>query len=248
MAPIGAARANLSRVPSFIPDSGGTHQYNAIEGSGSTLGDSIGSLDGTINGASWVTGGAGARGAYLQYDSSNNDNVNLTTDSRTELDHFVRNGEGTVFVWINPDTTSSRQTFVGSTISTDDVGFAVETRPADSEYLSFKLLGGGNQDLATTSTDLLVTNTWQPVAATGDGSNFRIYHGDPNNNYTVSEVASTSVTNTRSSILDNNVSIGLDTSTTAAPFDGGMDIAYFDSVGQSQSEIQQFVDDSKSFY
>ena len=39
-----------------IPDSGGTHQWNHLENGGTTLGDSIGTLDATINGATWTSG------------------------------------------------------------------------------------------------------------------------------------------------------------------------------------------------
>jgi hypothetical protein len=49
MAPIGAVRANLSRVPSFIPDSGGIHQWPVQEGETTTIEDIQGSRDLSLN-------------------------------------------------------------------------------------------------------------------------------------------------------------------------------------------------------
>ena len=57
-----------------IPDSGGTHQWNHLEKGGTTLGDAIGTLDATIDGATW-TSGLGTGGAHLDYDGVDDDSV-----------------------------------------------------------------------------------------------------------------------------------------------------------------------------
>jgi len=72
---------------SAIPDSA-IHRWSHSEGSGTILGDSIGNLDGTINGSSWATG-TWVDGYSLNHDgtddgvTTSDPSLNLNTDNWT---------------------------------------------------------------------------------------------------------------------------------------------------------------------
>jgi hypothetical protein len=80
--PIGAARAALQTQTDAIPDSAIDHRWPIDEGSGGTVFDDQGSLDGTKDGASWSSV-ADAQGGYeLDFDGSN-DSVNFSSETST---------------------------------------------------------------------------------------------------------------------------------------------------------------------
>ena len=223
---------NVSVGIDAIPDSQGTHQWNHDEGSGTTLGDAIGSLDGSISGATWLTD-AGAGDAYLDYDGSD-DTTELGTVSQSEFTHFTENAQGTIFAWINPDATDSDRSIFTSGRSSNDVQISFEIASGELQIL---LGDGSGSYMVNTSGGSVSTDVWQPAAFTCDGSTARLFLGDP-----ISEVASASTSGGTSNDLTAPVEFG------NAKFDGGQDLIWTDNVARSQSSLQDFIDSSSEFY
>lgn len=175
-----------------IPDSGGTHQWNHDEGSGTTLTDSIASLDGSINGATWESG-AGADDVYLKYDGST-DNTDLGLDSRSEFRHFVEDGIGSIFLWIRPATTSERFTVIGSGLKSENVNIAIELNDDANGDIRWVIHNSESTVWDTGGVTASITaGEWQPIAATVDGVGAAcVYRGNPSEEYVVSKVASDS--------------------------------------------------------
>ena len=241
MAPFGASRAGLmsTRVDA-IPDSGGTHQWDTNEGSGSTLADSIGALDGAINGATWQSGD-GTDDVYLNYDGID-DHVSLGPESQSEFTHFTDELEGTIFFWIKPtQLDGSTYTILGGSASSSEVGALFRIDGSDS--LNWR--GSSTNWWNVQSSGIgLSEDSWQPVAATSDGSTARIYHGDP-----IDEKANGSLSGGSSDDWTDPIEIGREARDGGQnPFEGGIDIGFVDDSARSTSELQNFVDDTRKFY
>lgn len=226
-------------VGSAIPDSGGDHQWNTDEGSGSTLADNIGGLDGTINGPTWQTG-AGTGDVYLSYDG-NDDLVDLGSASRTAMTHWTENGTGTALFWVNPNNFNNNQHIFGGTVGADAVGFGY--RINDDQTVSVRIGDGSGTTMAAIDTTATLATGWSPIAITADGSTLRLFYGDP-----LSEIGSDSISGGTTNDFTQNVAIGRNTDSGINSFNGGIDIGFVDSVGQSQSELQSFVDNTSQFY
>lgn len=84
-----------------IPDSV-VNQWPHDEGSGTTLTDNVGSVDGTINGATWESLGDAVGGFYLDYDGVD-DFTNLGNDPV----NFVYSGDFTFTTFVRVDDTTS---------------------------------------------------------------------------------------------------------------------------------------------
>ena len=228
-------------IISGIPDSGGTHQWNFDEASGSTVADSIGSLDGEINGASWQTD-LGAGDAYLSFDGTD-DFVDLDTASQSAFTHFTENGEGTLFAWVNPDAVDNIRAIFSSTPISDEVGITFTIR--DGGDVRGAIFDGSGDEMANlTATDAITTSDgWIPLAMVADGSTIRIYGDNP-----ITELNSGSISGGTTDDFDSNVSFGRRTSLDDSYFDGGIDLPWTDEVARSESALQSFVDDSAQFY
>ena len=224
-----------------IPDSGGTHQWNTDEGSGSLLNDAIGTLDGDINGPTWTTG-EGTEDVYLDYNGVDQ-YVDLGDESRTAFKHFTENGEGTVFFWIKPSTISTSFIF-GNTSGIDEDGMLFRCED-DGALRTSAYIDGNIVWSFVGDEDVYDTDIWQPIAVTADGSTIRIWHGK-----TITEVGSDSINTSDTSESDwsLNVNIGRETRNDDLHFSGGIDLGWTDSIARSQSELQNFVDESKQFY
>lgn len=83
----------LSAVPKAV-----TNHWRHSEGSGTTLVDNIGSINGNIFGASWVTGSGGLDDAYLSYNTSSD-----YTDFSNDSSHFD-NDTFSFWVWLYFDS------------------------------------------------------------------------------------------------------------------------------------------------
>jgi len=224
-----------STVFSAIPDSG-TNQWKHSAGSGTTLSDSIGNINGTINGATWQTG-VGAGNAYLDYDGVD-DFTDLGSASQTAFKHFTEQGQGTWFMWINPDSVSSGQV-AGNSFALTVTGFGVRL---DSGQLDV-FVGNGSDAISRATGGSISTGSWQPVAFTMDGSTTRAFVGDP-----ISQVASDSVGSTTTNDFGENVEFGRRADDGTAEYDGGIDLSFADSVAKTQSELQSFIDDTADLY
>jgi len=217
-----------------IPDSGGTHQWNHKEGSGTTLGDAIGSLNGTINGATWQTG-AGTENTYLQYDGTD-DHTALGSASQTEFEHFANAETGTFFAWVNPDSSADAQCLFGNSFTgnTDGFGFGISSGSWVGGVTGGGFPAGGS----------VTTGSWIPVAFVIDSGTLTVHSGDPLSEQFSSAAGESGVTS-----IATDVQLG-DTNDAGGdnPYDGGMDIAWTDTAVWTQSELQSFVNDSSEFY
>ena len=235
---------NVSVGIDAIPDSGGTHQWNKDEGDGSEVADGIGSLDGTINGASWASD-AGAGGFYLDYDSTD-DYVEILTGTYSDFNHFTESGEGTFAIWLRPDTIG-RYDLIGGGRSSDLVNAGMRIND-DGSWQFWAFDGSGNSiwDIAGSSA---TSDEWQFVAGTADGSTARIYEAKAGDNYDVSEVASASIDsgNFTTNDWDIDFDLGRD-GRDLHYFDGGLDMPWTDDSVASESRLQEWVDDTKEFY
>ena len=231
----------ITGTVSTIPDSGGTHQWNHLENGGTTLGDSIGTLDATINGATW-TSGLGTGGGHLDYDGVDDDSV--LSGGASEFTHFTDAGTGTFFTWINPDTLDDSRVILGSTATTTEVGVYFAISGGD---LRCSLYYGTNEGGFGVGTNAKASypasaGEWAPVAFTADGSTLKVWAGDP-----ITEIASDTLEGTTGSDWSNDPYFGYGPLTDYR-HDGGMDLTFTDSDAWTQSELQSFVDDSREFY
>jgi len=80
------------------------HQHKLDEGSGSTAADSIGSLDGSVDGASWVSVADLVGGFGLDFDGSND-----KLDLGSTISEVGVNEQFSIGMTINPDNTSGDQ-------------------------------------------------------------------------------------------------------------------------------------------
>ena len=228
---------------SAIPDSGGDHQWNIDEGSGATIEDSNGGLDGTIDGATWQSGLGGTDDTILFYDGSDETHI---SDS-TEMTHWLNDGEGTVFSWIKPTNYSSDRYFVlGSGATDSDKAFGLFFRGDD-----FRFRIGDGDDTSTVrmmaGTPSDYNDEWIGFGATADGSTARMYIATPGD-YTVTEIESESVSDTSSGSWTYDVLMGNNPRSSGENFEGHIDLTIHDSSGMSESGLQSWVDDTKGFY
>jgi len=227
-----------------IPDSGGTHQWDTDEGSGSTLTDTIGSLDGSINGATWTTG-EGTGGVYLDYDGTD-DFVDFGSASQSGLSHWSNDGAGTLLFWVYPrsgmdgDIQPIIAVDVGESSNTFDLGF-------QDGGLRFESNGGDLYQIRDVGS--MVIDEWQVIAASADGSELSLYHATAPD-YDLVEEATDSAGSTSSGDLGDNVVLGRDNNggSPQRHWDGRIDWGFNDDVSRSQSDLQSLVDDTKGFY
>lgn len=231
----GGLKGVATLLPGAIPDSGGTHQWDHGEGTGSTLADSIGSLDGAINGATWVSVG---QGYFLDYDGGD-DYTDLGSGSTSAFTHFTELGTGTWFAIVNPDDVSVGQLFSST--------FATSVRGAGFRFNGGQLdafLGDGNGNTIGRATGgSISTGSRVPLAVTADGSDLMAWVGDP-----ISQVASDSLSNLTAGDWGSTVKIGRRGEESSEFFDGGMGVSFTDASAWSQSELQSFIDSLGDFY
>lgn len=232
-------------VGSAIPDSGGTHQWNFDEGSGTTVADYIGSLDGTVNGATWQTG-AGVGDAHLSLDGSN-DYIDLP-GSQSEVTYFHNQGEGTLAIWIYPeDASSGLQMLYGTEFTSRKPNVSIDIR--DGNQTTFTVgTGSGTSDVARIDASYFPPlNEWTFIAGTMDGSTMRLYEAE-SSNYNLNQIGSDSVSTTGGGDLVRSINIGAEQNGSQRFFEGSMDLPFIDNQGRSESDLQQWVDDTKEFY
>jgi len=224
-----------------IRNSGGTHQWSFDEGSGTTAADYIGSLDGTLNGPSWISG-KGVGDYHLDFDGAD-DYVSLGSASQSELTHFTNSQTGTFATWVNFDSVSSLQILFGGKIGTADVSVKL--------YINTngEVVWRGDDSSSTmwqiSSTATLPTNEWRLIAATVDGSTARVFVEDSGGSVNQENSASTS--GGTSSDWSNQAVFGKSQSNKRY-FDGGMGVSYIDEVADSQSELQTWRDDTVRYF
>jgi len=235
--------ADLPR--SLIPDSEGDHQWNYTEGSGTEVNDSIGSLDLDFTSISGWPTDAGVGGTYAQLDGSN-DFAILGNDAWTS---FITQSEGTFFSWLKlPDDTSQDGDLAGTDLSSDGSDFLCRVNVNDNEFGWTLTIDDNRVDVIGGSPQNLL-DEWIATAWVADATDMYLYVADASDDYTIREVASSSAPPSGSGNWDNDVAIGTQGDGLGdRALEAGIDLQFFDSIGQSQSQIQSFVDSSKRFY
>ena len=244
--PLGASRAGLMSVAvDDIPDSEAEHQwqYDDQDESEVTVRDTIATLDLGYSGLTWRSG-EGAGGFYAELDGVDDEAV-LSNDVFT---HWVNSGEGTFLQWIKPTNDNERYHLVGTQFTNKRRNFNIEI---DDDRI---VMGAGT---SSDTTDVFILNSddtvswhageWQAVMCSADGTTATGYVAQPPD-YDVIEVESDSISNTDGGDYGEDDVVFHRDVNGDFPFDGGVDLAFMDSTGSSESRLQNFVDDSKSLY
>ena len=215
-----------SVVQDDLPDSGLEHRWPTEDGSASTLGDSEGSADGSISGATWVSGD-GKGGYHLDYDGDNDETV-------VSYENLVSTtSEITLGYWVNFDTLSEDQRIL--------LRSNAYTLWYDNKIgaLRFELNDGSTWfgDAGIPKSNLSL-DTWLNVVGTYDGSNAKIYL-DGNEQDSVS--ASNSINDPANDLYFGSLGNGV-------WLDGGLDDPVFYSRGLSASDVQALYDATKGNY
>lgn len=205
------------------------------EGSGYDVADDNGSLDVTFTAIESWGSGSGAYDTFAVLDG-NNDQANLGSNSQQLFSHFVRHGEGTIGMWINPDSTLDRN-LISSGVVGGEQGFRFRDANGDVEMRVYN----GSGDVFNIRGSSLTSGSWQSVVATADGSTARLLING-------SEVATDSVSGTTASDLTNSVIMAGSNGQNTARFDGGYDNVFHHSEGFTVSEIQNWHDAWAPYY
>jgi len=152
-----------------IPDNLLDHRWPMDEGSGSSAADVIGSLDLTLNGATWGSG-EGRGGSYLEFDGSNDFAFN-DNNSAYNVDTL------TIAVWFNANVNNENQTLI-TFPDTNDFRAAHLLDLRDTGNLRWVIPGGSG----TITTSAWSINEWQFTAATAHNANneVKLYYADVN--------------------------------------------------------------------
>jgi len=215
----GQQTAGFVDIPDSIADQ---NEWLHNEGSGATLTDSQGSLDGTISGATWQSD-AGRGGHYLLYDGTD-DKTDLGAASRSDLSHFIRDGEGAIGMWLNVDSAASGfLNIFGTSGVTSDDGFII--RLDDDGALRFRAQADGNGlwNFVVSNVKSSIEGVWTPIIVDADGSTARIFvDGTP-----ADQSTSINTGNLASTDFDDNVHFGTSIGQgDVAHFDGDIDDAW----------------------
>lgn len=139
--------------------------YSFDEGSGSTLGDSAGENDGTIEGATWAS--SGKHGAALDFDGSD-DSVVVPDAAALDLTDSL-----TIEAWVKPgEAEGGGGVLVKGENSSGNSGYMIHSKffgkPAGivADSGSFRSASGA---------EALQLETWTHLAFTSDGTDLRFY-------------------------------------------------------------------------
>lgn len=224
---------SLTAFPSEI-----TNHWRHDEGSGTTLGDDIGSVNGSISGASWVTGSGGLEDAYLSYDGTG-DVTTLADASQFDSDTFSWWG------WINPDSLSEEHGLISVTNGNDDIIVLIYiTSSGDLEYFINNAAGDGNRSITTGSVQ---TSTWNFFAAVGDNGNRMGFYHALQSDADVTQIEVKTYDQGLNSTA-NEIRLG-EREDGTSNYAGDMDdVAYAAGGTLSQSEIEDWFDRTKGNY
>ncbi len=226
-----------------ILDSGGKHQWNWTEGSGTTVVDNNGSLDLSFTGLTWSTG-FGTESTFGVLDGTD-DYADLNTSSWTNL---INNSFGTVSMWIQPQNDNgAAQVLAGSQLTSSDNNFDISIVYSVPEY---RFSVTSTEDATVKGGDPTGdVNDWiNLTAVVGDGGTNYLYIARPGNSYSVSQLGSTATQTSTSGDWSTAPSIGREAAYNQRFYHGAMDISFFDTAALTQSDVQSWVDNTKEFY
>ena len=227
-------------------NSGADHQWDFSEGSGSTVGDKIGGLDGSITNATFAAG-KGVGGTHMVYDGSS-DFVDLGSNSRTAFKSLTDQNLGTCAIWFRPHDTSNNYQVWGNTGDLNDVGFGMRIR-SGAEFGVVVLDGDGSRSvLIKSGGGVLTQNNWTFIAFTMDGSNTAsLYHADVGDT-NVSLENTSSINGSTTADFSSNVNFGRRNDNLGWDLDGQTDVAFYEAREWSDSELQTWVNQTKDFF
>ena len=237
-----AQTVTVEDTESAIPDSGGLHQWHYDNWSGTTITDQIGTLD--LNFTSITEGSPeGAGGTHGVLDGVDD----YAEISSSEWSSLITETQGTIFKWAYFDE-SGKDSFnylVGTDLTGQNNNIAI--RP-DQDYEGFKFsltVGGDRTDLDVTIDD--VSDLWIAYAFVVDGSTMYMYEARPPD-YEMDLLGTASAPSSGSGDWEYDIGIGYQTDENGFEMDGRLDLSFYDDGDWSESELQEFVDDSKQFY
>jgi len=151
-------------------------EYNFNNCSGTTLADNIGTLNGTISGATWAEG---YNGQALSFDGVD-DYVEIT-GSENDLAFVQNTGVFTIVGWVKINDLSKRSVFFGTSGTTAFKGFGFMYDTYGGQYGDHQLrmttsIGeAGTVNLALGAKNTINDTNWHHVAVVGDGTSIRFY-------------------------------------------------------------------------
>lgn len=136
-----------------IPDSV-THQYVFDEGSGSTINDNQGSVNGTLNGPDWITDANAVGGYVLDFPSA--DYIDMGADV-----YALGNNDWTITAFVNPDNFNNDRDFFSNKDGTSGISLSFKNRKLTC---TFEFVANYKSNLRPS------TNTWQFASVRHDAS------------------------------------------------------------------------------
>ena len=220
----------------------GEHQWRYEAGQGTTVEDNIGSLDLNFTSLSWGTEGFGGTAGVLD---GTNDYAELSENDFSDL---IDNAEATFFFWINHPDASGNNTIIAVDRPTSTANnFSLEYRGGFDDYRWSITLEDDELTSISGGSPSEDEDDWIVLAVSiGDGSQ-TLYRAQPPD-YNVTEIGSEDAPNPSSGSWKDPPSVGRSTAGDEEYYTGTIDISFFDSKNWTESELQSFVDDTKSIY
>lgn len=208
-----------------IPDTRVEHQYPHDEGSGTTLTDKKGPINGTISGATWTADADAVGGYYLDYDGTD-DGTDFADGS---WDDFY-NSDYTVTAFVRPDATE--RAYFAHNGDPNNNGWSFEVRVVNSSinlHLVHATIAAADSGLS------LTVGAWNFVAARYDVSSNQVKFDVNNSTNTVSLSGMVQPTN-------GDAAFGYESTTLDNYLNGGMDETTLSATYLTDSEIQTLKD------
>jgi len=224
-------RTVFSAIPDWV-----TNRFRLDEGSGSTVDDSVGSIQATLNGPTWVSNASGTGGFWIDLDGA---------DDWWVTDQFAINQQQyTVAGWINPTSVPTAGNVVNTVSGPNsgdgrtDGGFVWQF--ADSSTIELSHYSGGSRNSVTTQS--VSIGQWLFVGIVGDGDTGEIYVWDNN-----AQIGSSSGTGTREISGQENAHVRLGAQTDGSRYvEGQMDDWVFsNTTAATESQLESFYQETQ---
>jgi len=207
------------------------YRWKMDEGTGATVNDSVGSLDGTITGATWVSDSDSVGGSHLDFDGS---------DDHIDLGSVTNEPQTTIAFWVNMDA-------FGANNNSDFIIFWSQNGGVDTGMMvlfdaqRLRVNIGSSQAILSSA---LSTNVWYHIGLS--------YFSNGTVESTIYD-ASTQIetTNSLTNVSNGTINNGTrefylmeDTYGGSVNADGSLDDVIIADTGLSRSRIRQFRDES----
>ena len=257
MAPFGASRAGLMSVAEDdIPDSGGDHQWEYNEGSGTVVTDVIGNEnldfgDGDTN-PDWITG-EGIDEVYLELNGSNQ----YADLSGTGVFSELRSGpSGTIFKWIKSNGTGDDNACVIGNDMTSDSGtiFGLGFREGSNRYQFNLVLEGDNNRADSTTNPNKFENDWVVIVGgvNDDLNETSIWvatpDDDPDDDYVIDKEGTADAPIPTNENWSDVPSVGRRSAFNDQYYGGGVSYSFYHPSPPDDIDLQQIVNDTKVFF